>query len=175
MLPDYTGGGAGTSSRRSGRQPTNVPANSAGYSVYAPGWFTTDQFGMSNYTPQSSPNYTAEHPYLDPNYSYGGAAGHENTAFFNIAANADPQAYYERWLAQNGFDTNGAQSKLARGLYQRYQAGFGAAQLGSPELTWTDYLNQQNIGQTINSMSLENQGIDTGRFTGRDRWGLRGG
>ena len=172
-LPDYTSQQNQGQGRRH-QQPTGVQAGS-NYSVYAPGWFNTDANNMSQYTPQADPNYNPQHPYFDPNYSYGGAAGHQNTAFFNIAANSDPQAYYGLWLGQNGYDANGAQAKVARGLYQRYQQGYGAAQLLSPELTWKDYLGQQNIGNDINSMSLENTGVDTGRYTGRDRWGLRGG
>lgn len=171
-LPDYTGQGQGGGRRR--QQPSGVQPG-ANWAVYQPGWFSTDASGMENYTPQGNPDYGPRHPYLDPNYSYGGATGHQNTAFFNIAANGDPQAYYGLWLAQNGYDDNSAQSKLARGLYQRFQQGFSAAQLESPELTWRNYLDQQNLGQIMGGMSLENMGVDTGRYTGRDRWGLRGG
>lgn len=127
------------------------------------------------YTPQTSPSYTAANPYYDPNYQYGGNPNQVNTEMFDLMANNDPEAYYNYWLAQHGFAGNRPQDKLARGLYDRFQQGYSAAQLVSPELRWTDYLGQQNLSGLTGNLSYEDQGIDVGRYQGRDRWGLRGG
>lgn len=143
--------------------------------ISAGGFDVSGNYYRPRYTPQMAPNYTAQNPYYDPNYGYGGNPNQPNTEMFDIMANQDPQTYYEYWLAQNGFGGNRSQDKLARSLYDRFASGYGSAQLVSPELRFTDYLPQQNLQQHLDQLSLENQGVDVGRYQGRDRWGLRGG
>ena len=145
------------------------------YTQLGNGFTAYPDFYRPRYQPVGLPSYNADHPFLDPNYAYGGNANQQQSEYFDLSANQDPQAYYALWLAQNGYDDNSNRSKLARGLYDRFQQGYAGAQLLSPELQWTDYLSQQNLNNVIGGLSYENQGIDVGRYQGRDRWGLRGG
>lgn len=133
--------------------------------------------------PVSGPQTNNQHPFFDPNSNYAqtgrqygalpGGPGHSATNIYGTDVN--PQGYYYAALNERGLGGLDARSQAAQGMYKDAALGYQAAKTRNMELWFPEYLEQWDVNSVLDQMSEEQLGIDRSRFTGRDRWGMRGG
>lgn len=100
-------------------------------------------------TPQTGNTYN----YYDPSSSYGGTRyGQGEFAQTPIGKNyleADQEASFTRWLADNGYRDFTGEGEFARQQFGRMRTGYDAAVATNPELSFQNYLGQTG-GQLAN-------------------------
>jgi len=128
------------------------------------------------------PNYNGNSGFYDPGKNYTSIAGQANFQDVNpllyqsYGTDSNPQGVFRAGLAKLGLGGLGSRARAAQGLYGQVQQGYNAAKAGSnAELFFPEYLDQARVGDIFNSLSYEQQGLDTGRYGQRSyRWSMRG-
>lgn len=116
--------------------------------------------------------------FYDPGSSYPGQNNAQMPPGMKnfYGTGVDPQAEYMTRLQSMGLGGLGSRARVAQALFPRFQQGYNMAKLNKNfELFFPEYLDQTNIQKILGGMSYEAQGLDQGRFSGRDRWAMRGG
>lgn len=173
-------------------QPMTSPATStqspapAQQAIYDPATSTGPastndyQYTSTPYAgPYTTPTYTQDHPFYDPNSTYW-QPGQPNPYALQPGSeeerawsNQNPQSYYYAMLNRRGLGGFDANSQTAQSMYRDAMAGYSAAQMKNMELDVSDYLDEWDVEDILRNMTSEQRGINTNQFRGRNRWGMR--
>lgn len=120
------------------------------------------------------PDYgTNQSPFYNPASNYGWDPTFWNSELSKFWYDQNPEFEWTHWLATRGLGGMDQQSGIARGLYGRATAGYGAARGHNMDLSFRDYLSNLDPQGIMANMGDEEKGINRGRYQGRDRWALR--
>lgn len=120
------------------------------------------------------PNYGGRGGMLyDPSndYGWGDFAKYIDTDPGLKDANDNPQSYYTKYAAEQGYNGLDARSTAVRGLYGRVADSYGAARLTNRNLRFTDFLGNIDFNQLLSQMSPAERGENPSNFAPTNvRW-----
>lgn len=104
---------------------------------------------------------------VDPEHPF-----YPGSDLWNSIAENNHQGYYGYWLGQMGKMGIDPTSRAAQNLYNNFEAGYQASQFDRPDLSWVQYLNEQQggVNNIIAGLSPEDRGIRRGQFAGGSQW-----
>lgn len=110
-------------------------------------------------------------PFYNPDSTHGSYQNWYNTPL--VTQNSPFASEYEKFITDQGLGGVSRKSEVARGLMDRAQSGYAAAQMNNPGLTGRDYL--QSLGSTflrntMAKMSPGQRGETPGLSAPRSRW-----
>lgn len=153
------------------------------------GWASAAWFNPLTSPPVGTPSTPAtpapiphtgggSNPFYNPNSTYNGTQNWYETPFVkNNLSPQNPQGEFERYLSKAGMGGLDRVGQAARSLYDRTQAGYSAASLNNPDISFRSYLND-TLGSTflrdqIAGMSASQKGEQWGAYSPRVRWVTR--
>jgi hypothetical protein len=129
---------------------------------------------MLPHVPNNPNTPSGSNPFYSPDSTYGSNQNWWTTPL--VQQSVTPQARYEKWITDQGYGGNTRKSDIARGLYERANAGFAAATGNNPNLDFGDYLGTLGpsfLQREMADMTPDQMGEQHGRYAPRNRWTLR--
>jgi len=113
--------------------------------------------------------------FYNPNLSYGSGHNLYDSPFVRDFLSPEvPRGEYEKLLTAAGGAGNDRKGQFLRSLYDRTQAGYQAAVLNNPELSYRDYLQKfvtpQGLAAQWQAQTASQRGLNPASRTTMIRW-----